>query len=172
MNMETPQRSRLDLEEDENFRRKFCKAQNIVWVLMLLFLTAGMLGLLGGSGPFASSVAGNTVNSLTVEYPRYLRNRAPIDIAIYVNAAHVTNGRVSIEIDRLFIERYDIQYINPEPSEVKAGEQSMTYVFELAGSERETRITFNVQPERFGYAVGRIRLEGEPEVRFWQIIYP
>jgi hypothetical protein len=172
MNMETPQRSRLDLEEDKNFRRKFCKVQNIVWVFMLLFLIAGMLGFLGGSGPFASSAAGNTMSSLTVEYPRFLRNRAPTDLAIYVNTEHATYDRLSIEIERRFIERYEIQYINPEPSEVKAGEQSMTYVFELADSERETRITFNVQPERFGYTAGWIRLEGEPEIRFWQIIYP
>jgi hypothetical protein len=170
--MGTTQHNRLDLEEDHHFRRRFSQAQNVVWVLMFLFLVAGMLGLLGGAGPFASNTIGDAGNHFTVEYPRFLRNRAPIDLAIYIHADIVANQSVSIEIDRHFIERYDIHYINPEPSEVHASDQTMIYVFEIGDLDTRTSITFNMQPERFGYAEGTIRLEGESEVRFWQFIYP
>jgi hypothetical protein len=170
--MGTTQHNRLDLEEDQQFRRRFRQVQNVVLALMAIFLAAGMLGLLGGAGPFASNTVGDAGNHFTVEYPRFLRNRAPIDIAIYINAEAVANQQVSIEIDRHFIERYDIQYINPEPAEVQASDQSMIYIFEIGDLDTRTSITFNIQPERFGYAEGTIRLGDESEVRFWQLIYP
>jgi hypothetical protein len=170
--MGTTQHNRLDLEEDQQFRRRFRQVQNVVLALMAIFLAAGMLGLLGGAGPFASSTVSDNANHFTVDYPRFLRNRAPIDITIYINAEVVANQQVSIEIDRRFIERYDIQYINPEPVEVQASDQTMIYMFEIGDLDTQTSITFNMQPERFGYVEGIIRLEGAPEVRFWQLIYP
>jgi hypothetical protein len=170
--MGTTQHKRLDLEEDHRFRRNFRRTQNLVLTLMGLFVVAGMLGLLGGAGPFASSTVGDAGDHLTVEYPRFLRNRAPIDITIYINTESVANQRVSIEIDRHFIERYDIQYINPEPVQVQASDQMMIYIFEIGDLDTRTSITFNMQPERFGYAEGIIRLEEGPDVWFWQIIYP
>jgi hypothetical protein len=170
--MATRQEPGLNLEEDEVFRRRFYRAQRVVWAAMILFLLAGMLGLLGGAGPLVYNVAGTNANGLAVDYPRFLRNRAPIDLVIHVDAESTTSGRVSIEIDRTYIERYDIQYINPEPAEVQAGERSMMYVFDLLDQGQATSITFSMQPERFGYAVGHIGLDGKPEVEFWQVIYP
>jgi hypothetical protein len=170
--MSTRQEPGLDLGEDEAFRRRFYKAQQSVWIVMILFLLAGMLGLLGGAGPLVYDVAGTNANGLTVDYPRFLRNRAPIDLVLHVEAASTTSGRISIDIERAYIERFDIQFINPEPAEVQAGARSMTYAFDLADQGQATSITFSMQPERFGYVVGHIGLDEKPEVEFWQVIYP
>jgi hypothetical protein len=158
--------------EDPEFRRRFWRVQNAGLVLMGLFLFAGALGVLGGAGPLASTTSVNENSSMSISHPRFLRNRAPVDLEIHLPQGSLTQPQAEIEVNLDYIRQFDILHISPEPTETRAGAQSMVFVFEVIEPEQAMLVTFHMQPERFGFVTGNIGLAGEPAIEVRQLIYP
>jgi hypothetical protein len=163
---------RLEIGEDPEFQRRFWRIQNAGLIFMGLFLLAGLLGVFGGAGPLASTTSASEQGELTISHPRFLRNRAPIDLEIHLQPDTLQQSRAEIEVDLVYIQQFDILNINPEPSSMLAGSESVTYVFDLVDTSQSMHVTFHMQPERPGLVTGKIGIAGEPAIEFRQLIYP
>jgi hypothetical protein len=163
---------RLELGEDPEFQRRFWRIQNAGLVVMGLFLLAGALGIFGGAGPLASTTSASDHSQLTISHPRFLRNRAPIDLDIHVQPGALHQSHAEIEVDLTYIQQFDILNINPEPVEMLGGPESIIYVFKMVDTDQTMQVTFHMQPERSGLVTARIGQPGEPDIEFRQLIYP
>jgi hypothetical protein len=170
--MEAKSNGSLAIGEDPEFQRRSWAIQRVGWAVMAALLVAGMLGILGGAGPFVDATAGGQEYGITVDYQQYIRKRAPTNLRLHILPGAVDSTEVNISIDRVFLERFEIVYINPEPSQIAAGDSVMTYTFLLSNPNEETTVTFNIQAERFGKATGHIGLQDLPPVEISQITYP
>jgi hypothetical protein len=170
--LEIEQSHSLEIEEDPAFERRSWRIQRAGWTVMLLFLCAGMLGLLGGAGPLVDTRAGGRDAGAVIEYSRFLRTRAPVDFHFLLDPDISNEPEVRIAIDRAYLERFEIQQIVPEPVGVEVSDSTTYYVFALAESELDIRVTFHLHPERPAFLRGAVRVADRQEIEFWQLVLP
>ncbi len=162
----------LEISQDLDFQRNSWTVERVGWVVMTLVVIAALLGLLGGDGPLATATAGDDIDPLQVHYRRFLRKHSPTQFQIDLQPGAVQGEEARIWIDREFLEGYEIRNIVPEPDSVEAGADRMIYVFTLDQASQPTTISFNVQAQQIGPAMGRVGLDGGQDVEFSQLVYP
>ena len=67
----------IDLDQDIDFQQRSWKVQRVGWGLMVLFVLAGLSGLLG-TGPLSNVTDGDEGGPLWLEYQRFGRLQAPM----------------------------------------------------------------------------------------------
>jgi hypothetical protein len=162
----------LQVGEDLEFKRRSLKAQKIGWVIMAAALVAGAFGLLGGSGLFVRTSVASSSEVISVHYPRFLRVRTPIDVHVNVYRDAVDANEIRITVDRAFLQQFEIHHINPVPSNETISDSSITYTISVSPEISDAVVTFNLEAEYAGISRGRITVDGEPEIEFWQVVYP
>lgn len=161
-----------EIQEDPAFHRRSWTVQRAGWMAMVVLVVAGMLGLLGGEGPFVDNRAGGSEHGIVVEYQKFIRKRSPTDLRIHVLPDAAESSDIAIWIDRAYLERFEVQYINPEPASVATSDTHLIYTFELSEPGQAANLTFNIESESFGMPDAWIGIDGREPVEFRQIIYP
>lgn len=161
----------LELDQDLGFQRREWAAQRIGWVVMALVALAALLGLTG-EGPFASAAVGNPGDTLHVTYDRFERLLSPATLAAEIAGAAVAGETVEFWVDRAYLEGVEVQEVVPEPEEVRAGSDRLTYVFAVEEPGQPLTVTFDLRHTGFGWKSARAGLAGGPEVAFGQLVYP
>lgn len=97
----------------------------------------------------------------------------PTTLEVQLDREAGKGGKVSIWLDREYLDGLQVQQVTPQPSSAKAGPERLTYVFEVDDPNGPTTISFDLLPERtFGPLKGRVGIgDGEP-VGFGQFVYP
>jgi len=162
----------LEVGQDLRFQRREWLVQRVGWGVLVAFLLAGLLGLLGG-GPLAIAETGGDGDPMRLRYERFTRHGAPSALEVRLTSATVgADRRTRFWLQRDFINGLQIQRITPEPESVFVGTERLTYVFPAAALSDTTTILFNVVPQARWARSGRIGLPGGTEVPFGQFVYP
>ena len=159
----------LEIDQDLEFERRQWTVQRVGWVVFLLILIAGLLGLLGG-GPLGHADA--SADPLTVGYERFVRKRAPTEIEVQIAPGAASGGEVGVWIERAYLEKFNIEQVIPEPAEMEAAADRIIFHFTVADAEQPSQIVFDLQPSEPGRLETRVGLVDGPEVRFSHFIYP
>lgn len=163
----------LEVAEDMKAQRRNWLFQGIGQALMVLVALAGLLGLFGGAGPLSRASAGNQEASLSIsEYERFLRFGKPTTLQVRLGEAATTGGEARVWLSRQYVENVQFQEIDPLPERVEAGPDRFVYVFEAAGPDRPTAVTFETEPDEIGRLQGRVGLDGGTSLTFSQFVYP
>lgn len=162
----------LDVYENQAFERRYWFVQRVSWGVFACFLIAGVLGLLGGTGPLVSATSQELESGLTVEYQRLIRKRSPVTLSVDIPAEETQASDVSLRIDREYLESYSIEDISPEPGDVYAADEYLVYSFQPADTAAGATITFRLQSQRMGILDGWISLDGQERVELRQFAYP
>lgn len=161
----------LDISEDYSFEQRVWKIQRIGWVIMVVAIVFGLLGLLGGPGPLSIATIGSDASPLQVQFLRFLHELQPTNLVITVNPPDNAES-IELFIDLDYLEHMEIMTIVPEPDTVTAASDRIIYEFPLQTPGESTTITFRLNPERFGFFNARVGLQGGLEYGFTQLIYP
>jgi hypothetical protein len=140
------------------------------WAVFAGILLAGLAGLLG-PGPLSSrTVEAGPV--LGVEYERFIRNHAPAELRIRV--APPAGDTIRLHVGTAFLEGTEVTQVEPEPESVEAAPGGQVYVVRASRpAPHETVILYHFEPDSaFSDMRVRIALDGGPEVRFRQFIFP
>ncbi len=140
------------------------------WLFAGLLLAA-LAGLLG-PGPLSSRTA-EVSPVLSVEYDRFVRNHAPADLRIRVMP--IAGGdTVRLFVSNAFLQATELTRIKPEPEAVEVTPEGHVYVMSAPRLEGGTTlILYRYEPDgAFSDIPVRIAVEGGPEVRFRQFVYP
>jgi hypothetical protein len=168
--MKRPQRVEShEIDEDLEFERREWVVQRVAWVICLLILVAGFIGLLG-SGPL--SQAETSAGPLTLEYDRFVRKISPTVFHLRIDSSAAVDQRIGVWLDQAVVDKFDIAQIIPEPVDAEAGSDRVVYYFGVAESAPISEITFDVQPSEAGMTRSRLGLVDGPEIDFDQLIYP
>ncbi|MBA3342668.1 MAG: hypothetical protein H0T48_12655 [Gemmatimonadaceae bacterium] len=171
--MTSPKRvGSIEISQDLKFQARSWRAQRVAWVLMLFVAGAALLGLFGG-GPLAHGTAGSVESGLRIEYDRFTRLRGQSRMTAEIGASAISSDSlVSVWVDREWLDGHDVLSITPSPKESGLQADRVVFTFRATAGSRPVRISFVLEPRRFGSARGGAGLVGGPTRAFRQIIYP
>jgi hypothetical protein len=161
----------LEIGEDIAHQETMWKVERAGWILMALLLIAALLGLLG-PGPLSNATASDPGSLIRVEYERFVRHQAPVELRIHLGSASVHDGRVRLWLNREFITRAQIERIDPEPERTELDSHRFVYVLDTPKMEESSQAIIHFKPAGFGLTRVQLGLVGGPEVEFKQWVYP
>jgi hypothetical protein len=155
--------------DDLAHERKVWKVEHWGWGVFALILLAALLGIFG-EGLLARAKAGRPNSALRIEYDRFVRYQAPTMLKVHVAAGN--NALPALWVARNYLDRVEVERISPEPERVKAGNNSLIYIFNIAQTNEEATISFQVKPTGYGKMPVSLGLVDGPQMDFTQFIYP
>jgi hypothetical protein len=161
----------LELKQDLDFERRTWTVERVSWVLMAVVGLAALAGLLG-PGPLSKTMIGEPGGPLWLEYSRFGRFKAPLTLRIHLGPNAGQQGPARIWLSREYLEGVQIEQVTPQPGQVEAGAEQLTYMFPLSEPQRSTAVTFALKTEQIGRQRGCVGLVDGPTLCFHQFIYP
>lgn len=160
--------STIQLAEHIPFQERLWHVQRIGWVVFALIILAALLGLFG-QGPLSSATAES--GRLQVDYERFARFESPTTFDLRVAPA-ASDMTVEVWLSQGYLQQIEVVSISPPPSEVRADNDRLIYVFALHQVGVIAQVTFHVTPLRTGLLLAQAGLTNEQPVQFSQFIYP
>ena len=160
----------LEIGIDQKFQQREWRMERIGWVIMLLIIAAGLLGLLGGPG-LLSSTSAVSGDSLEVNYERYLHLLEATSLELRV-VPEQGQDTIRVWLSQSYLEDMLIEAIMPEPENVQTGADRTIFSFALAEPVQEMRINFQVSADRPGSKAGAAGIEGGQSIELSQVVYP
>ncbi|MEX0782508.1 MAG: hypothetical protein WD557_07650 [Dehalococcoidia bacterium] len=156
----------LQIGVDPSFDRIQWRVERFAWILMALVILLALLGFFGGGGPLmrATERSGDS----EVRYNRMIRFQGQTRLEITVPGS---GGEARITFNQPFLADMQIEGIHPEPAAVRAGSESVTYVFELAEGEESADVSFSLRPEKIGVHSANI-VTASGTLSVWQLALP
>ena len=167
---ETQYSGDLVIEQDLRFQQRMWDVQRVGWGVIACVLVVALLGLLG-SGPLASRTVDSPQGRFRLEYQRFLRQRTPTRIHLFVYLKDQPQQEVRVWCDHTLIEHFEIRQIVPPPAKVETATGSLTYIFPITNQIEQLLIIFSLEPEIFGLLSGRIGVDDD-SLYFRQLVYP
>lgn len=154
------QKREIQIADDLPFTRKSWKVERLGWMLLALFLLAGVLGALG-PGLLSGVKAGGP---LLVEYDRFGRYETPGALRV-----RLPKGARNLWIENRWLKDVEVQSVRPEPVRVEARPGWTVYSF-VAEEDVEARL--DVVHHSSGRVEGRFGVSPDRAVRVSQFVYP
>jgi hypothetical protein len=154
---------------DLTHERAVWKVEHWGWGVFALILLAALIGLFG-EGPLAHAKAGRPKSNLWIEYDRLVRYQAPTTLKVHIAAGN--NSLPALWVARDYLDRVQVEDISPVPERTKVGKDSLIYIFNVARTNEEATITFQVKPAGYGNTPVRLGLMDGPQIGFTQFVYP
>lgn len=132
----------LEIDESPELHERAWKAQPYAWLVIYLFVLAGILGLFG-TGPLSRREVSK--GEASIRYERVYRQGATARMDFF--DASGTNPTV-ITFPMSFLSRFSVESIVPQPIETTISKSGMNYVFK--GDAALKKITFYFMPGETG----------------------
>lgn len=160
---------RFDVEDDPRFQKKFWTFQRASWVVLFLILGVAIAGLTGQGGRFAHARISSP--TAAIDYPRVTRWEASDDLTLTL--VDGGGGEAAVEISSAFSEIFEVEDIQPAPSESYATAAGQRLVFDLAPPQGLRKVTIHVRAMRpsLGREIG-VRVDDGPVMRLRPIVLP
>jgi hypothetical protein len=162
-------RQRAEFHAEEIFHRREWAIHRAGWVLLALFLGAGVAGVFG-NGPLARQRL--VIGDNELEFDRFARRGAPTQWRIKPGRSAQGDGVVVIRISANFVERYSIEAIIPEPRSAALSGTDVRFEFDASDPDPDAVIDFHVEPTRIGRSEGELGIGASQPLRVSQFIYP
>lgn len=151
-------------------RRRTVIVHRIGTAVFVLLLIAALIGLVG-DGPLSGAQSGSDDSSLRVEYRRFVHYQGPATLNLRVSAGTATNGIIHLQLSRIFVEKVEIERIEPEPESATVGTQFITYAIRTE-TNQAAAIKVRFQANHFGRLHYRAGLSGRSTVQLQHFAYP
>ncbi|WP_309080739.1 hypothetical protein [Zhihengliuella sp.] len=159
----------LEIGQHREFQKKEWLATRIGWVLIALFLLAGLLGFLG-PGPFSQTTATSDSGYVAVEFQRIGHNNADDNLTLDLSNETVTDGKVTVHLTGTWPESVDITGVSPQPSAEYAVPGGTAYEFEVLDGA-DVSASFAFRATGYGPLDATASVDGD-SVDFTQFVLP
>lgn len=140
----------------------------LFFVLMALFLIAGIIGVFG-NGPASRRIEKDSTGALQVQFDKTIRAKAPAEYQIRSTAP--VNADHQIRLSPEFTQQMEINRIVPEPKSMKSERGSLLMTFSNSASD-ELLVHLYAEPERMGKFNGMISRPDQSQIPISQFILP
>src|SRR5687767_1206363 len=131
----------LDVGQDLKFEKRWWVIERSGWAVIALLLFAALLGFLG-PGPLTKKTAGTRGGALWLEYHKFERYQAPVDLRVQL-APEPAKDTVRLWIDRSYIEAVQIESVEPQPESVEMAGNRFVYTFKTGALSEAAKILFH-----------------------------
>jgi len=150
--MAASQEGRFEVGEDAEFQRLAWRFQNVGFVLLLLFLAAGMLGIFGGGGIFARTTA--SAGEITIDYDRFARFSTSSELEVTFLPQAPSPHLI---FDRRFFDGVDIEKILPAPLAMSEEGSNVHLIFSSVDDGFPMTVKIFYKPHHFGPLHGHVK---------------
>ena len=139
------------------------------FALLLCIILAALLGLFS-NGYFSTALKSNANHTLTVDYERFGRLQTEFKLSFTVSPMNTDNVTVSLGGD--FSHNFQPGTLSPQPDRMYSEGKTLYLVYDNVKSKGDFSVWMFVTPTQMGRSVNSIKVNNEPEMTFWQFIYP
>ena len=155
---------------DERFERRWVWAERGGRLVMLLFVAAGLAGLLG-RGPFSHRSSTVPGAALAVDYEPVTRVQTDTQITLHIRNDTIL-PTVQVFVSTQLVEPMGLQRILPQPSAEQARGDGMNLTFAMPPGTQDGHVRLIVQPAGVGQVRQTAQLAGHPAVHWTQLALP
>lgn len=159
----------LDIEQNDRFQRREWRAVRLGWLLLALFVLAGLLGFLG-TGPFSRTIANSETGAVQVEYQRVAHHQAEEDLIFTFSPEAIEDGKITLELTGSWVGGVDVSSISPTPSTEYAIPGGVALEFAVL-QPGDVQAFFSFRAQEYGGIDARATV-GEDSVGFSQFVLP
>lgn len=143
--------------------------RQVGFILLLAIIIAAIAGLFS-SGAVSDTEKMNSAKTLTLNYERFGRRETefPLQIAFPVK----TQGEYVISMASESGDVYEPGSIWPQPDSMYSRGDTLFFVYNNLKYNEKFTVRLFLTPSKAGTWANAIRVNNEPEIRFWQFIYP
>ena len=146
------------------------KAEVVGRAVMLLFVLACVLGLLG-QGPLSQRSAANPDRSIVMRYEPVVRYGAPT--AIVLDTRVPPGGdRVAVTMSKDLVDLFGLERITPQPSRWEAGDEGIRLEFPVLPGAERVFVRFSGSPSFRGGASLWAKLDAGEALSWSQYAVP
>jgi hypothetical protein len=158
----------VDVGYDDRFERTWWRVQRATFVVLALFVAAGIAGLFG-RGPLSKKTV--QTEGLKIQYERFARFRTSAVMRISVDRALAQNGRVNLFVSQAVVDTLSISQTTPSPVATAITGDGEVFTFDVADGS-PLLFKFSQEPSTFGIVSGRIGVPAAAQLDIKQIVYP
>lgn len=153
----------LEIEEHLELHETGWKTQHVGWVFIFGLMALAGLGLFGQGIASKRTVEQNGVH---VEYERFFRHEAPMELRVELRAT--AGSQPVISFPAPYLAHFRIQSIQPEPRENRVEGDQVHYFFD---GTPPLRVVFYLVPQQVGTVEGSVRANNR-SIPLTHFIYP
>ncbi|MDG9846872.1 hypothetical protein N7608_03550 [Klebsiella grimontii] len=157
------------IKESEFFLNFECAARKYGLGILLGIILAALLGIFSG-GYFSTAEKTNAPGNLTVTYERF--GRLQTEFRLKITARPRVADKYIFSLGGDFTSSFEPGSIWPRPDRMYSQNDRLFLVYNDSKSMNNFSIWLYVTPTSPGKSNHSLQLNGEPEIRFWQFIYP
>lgn len=159
----------LEVEQDLEFQRRSWAVQRIGWIVMLVIVVAGLVGVFG-NGPLSLIAVSHPGSVQRVEYQRFVRVSSPTTLRFSAVPSH--NGVVQLRLSQSYLGKVYLERITPEPAKVVAATDQLLLSFDTMEANQPITIVMHLKPQGMGLLRGQTRIGNEDPLSLTQLVYP
>ncbi|MCL2900324.1 hypothetical protein [Brenneria tiliae] len=144
-------------------------SRKVGFVILLGIILSALAGVFSG-GHFSTTEKINTARSVKIDYERFGRLQTEFKLKISAQSLHADQYIFSLGGD--FNKSYEIGSIWPRPDTMYSRGDVIYLVYNNLKSSKDFSVWLYVTPAKAWKIMNSIQLNAEPEIRFWQFIYP
>ena len=143
--------------------------RQVGFIVLLGIIVAAIAGLFS-SGTISDTIKTNSANSLTIHYERFGRRETEtrMELAFPVQ----TEGKYVLSMTTESSEVYEPGSVWPQPDSMYSRGNTLFLVYNNLDKNEKFAIQLFLTPSKAGKWTNTLRVNNEPEIPFWQVIYP
>lgn len=141
-----------------------------VGLVVLLAIIISALSGLFSNGYFSSAQKENNAHTLAIHYERFGRLQTEFELRFFTRSLPAESYIFSIngELNTMF----EPGAISPQPDSMFSEGKTLYLIYRNVKTQGDFSVRMFVTPTGMGKSVNSIKVNSEPEIRFWQFIYP
>lgn len=140
----------LELEEHLSLQKTGWVIQRAGFSIMFVFVSLALLGLFGDG---VLSKQTRMIKNVTLEYERFYRHEASMELKIDVDESNHTEVDVAFPV--AYLKNFEIRSILPEPKVNRTEQGKVHYLFDARG---KTNIVYYLTPRQPGILTGAVEV--------------
>lgn len=143
--------------------------RKVGFIALLLIIFAALIGMFSG-GYLSTGEKTNTAQSLKIEYERF--GRLQTEFHFKISTPPDASGKYVFRLGGDFNRQFEMENIWPQPDSMYSQDGALYLVYNTMPPHSSPTLWLYVTPIKPGRSITTLRVNHEPEIRFWQLIYP
>ncbi len=160
----------LEVGYDQRFERRWRVAEQVGRWAMVLFVVAGLAGLLS-HGPYSHRTAASVGTGLVVDFEPIVRAQASTQITFHFDNISAAST-VDLFIGTNIVEPMGLQRIEPQPAQTRLVKDGMVMTIPIPPGTKDAKLRFMLQPMSLGPNELVARVNDNAPQRWTQFVLP
>ncbi|WP_152082135.1 hypothetical protein [Enterobacter oligotrophicus] len=143
--------------------------RQVGFIVLLGIIVAAVAGLFS-SGVVSDREKINSAKSLTISYERFGRRQT--ESRMQLTFPVKSEGKYIISMTTESREAYEPGSVWPQPDSMYSRGNTLFFVYNHLKTEDTFSVLLFITPSKAGKWANVIRVNNEPDIHFWQFIYP